>query len=169
MTPDRIFLWSHDTQIVKVVLPKLAGEIKMASTKRSFQAEVSKLLNIVAHSLYSEREVFLRELISNAADACDKLRYLALTDDTLVSGDTNFSIKISVDHKNKTDFHNYVNSKVYFHPFNMYICRSKDMLNTYYKTLFAWLEKCEIYFSEKNLHGYDLTRIYAFLAERFTS
>ena len=49
----------------------------MASTKRSFQAEVSKLLNIVAHSLYSEREVFLRELISNAADACDKLRYLA--------------------------------------------------------------------------------------------
>ena len=74
----------------------------MASTKRSFQAEVSKLLNIVAHSLYSEREVFLRELISNAADACDKLRYLALTDDTLVSGDTNFSIKISVDQKNKT-------------------------------------------------------------------
>ena len=46
----------------------------MASKKRSFQAEVSKLLNIVAHSLYSEREVFLRELISNAADACDKLR-----------------------------------------------------------------------------------------------
>ena len=74
----------------------------MASTKRSFQAEVSKLLNIVAHSLYSEREVFLRELISNAADACDKLRYLALTDDTLVSGDTNFSIKISVDQKDKT-------------------------------------------------------------------
>ena len=73
MTPDQIFLWSHDTQIVKIVLPKLAGEIKMASTKRSFQAEVSKLLNIVAHSLYSEREVFLRELISNAADACDKL------------------------------------------------------------------------------------------------
>ena len=74
----------------------------MASTKRSFQAEVSKLLNIVAHSLYSEREVFLRELISNAADACDKLRYLALTDDTLVSGDTNFNIKISVNQKGKT-------------------------------------------------------------------
>ena len=74
----------------------------MTSTKRSFQAEVSKLLNIVAHSLYSEREVFLRELISNAADACDKLRYLALTDDTLVSGDTNFNIKISVNQKDKT-------------------------------------------------------------------
>ena len=74
-----------------------------------------------------------------------------------------------LDDENKTDFRNYVNSKVYFHPFNMYICRSKDMLNTYYKTLFTWLEKCETYFSEKNLQGYDLTRIYAFLAERFTS
>jgi Molecular chaperone, HSP90 family len=74
----------------------------MASKKRSFQAEVSKLLNIVAHSLYSEREVFLRELISNAADACDKLRYLALTDDKLVSGDNSFKIKISVDPKGKT-------------------------------------------------------------------
>ena len=74
----------------------------MASKKRSFQAEVSKLLNIVANSLYSELEVFLRELISNAADACDKLRYLALTDNKLVSGDNSFKIKISVDQKGKT-------------------------------------------------------------------
>ena len=62
-----------------VVMNILQGNYNMSANKRSFQAEVSKLLNIVAHSLYSEREVFLRELISNAADACDKLRYLALT------------------------------------------------------------------------------------------
>ena len=74
-----------------------------------------------------------------------------------------------LDEKNKKDFYNYVNSKVYFHPFNMYICQSKDMLDEYYQILFNWLEKCETFFSEKNLHGYDLTRIYAFLAERFTS
>ncbi len=48
-------------------------------TKMEFQAEVSRLLDIVAHSLYSDREIFLRELISNASDACDRLRYAALT------------------------------------------------------------------------------------------
>ena len=74
----------------------------MSANKRSFQAEVSKLLNIVAHSLYSEREVFLRELISNAADACDKLRYLALTDEKLVSGDNEFKVKITADKNDKT-------------------------------------------------------------------
>ena len=74
----------------------------MSVNKRSFQAEVSKLLNIVAHSLYSEREVFLRELISNAADACDKLRYLALTDEKLVSGDNEFKVKIATNKKAKT-------------------------------------------------------------------
>jgi len=74
----------------------------MAAEKRSFQAEVSKLLHIVANSLYSEREVFLRELISNAADACDKLRYLALTEPDLVAGDPDFKIRLSVDAEAKT-------------------------------------------------------------------
>ena len=62
---------------------------------RSFQAEVSKLLHIVANSLYSEREVFLRELVSNSADACDRLRYLSLTDPELVRGDPEFSIRLA--------------------------------------------------------------------------
>ncbi|HYD99251.1 MAG TPA: molecular chaperone HtpG [Alphaproteobacteria bacterium] len=51
----------------------------MTAERHAFQAEVSRLLDIVAHSLYSEKEVFLRELVSNASDACDRLRYLALT------------------------------------------------------------------------------------------
>ena len=47
----------------------------MSEERHGFQAEVSRLLDIVAHSLYSEKEIFLRELISNASDACDRLRY----------------------------------------------------------------------------------------------
>ena len=74
-----------------------------------------------------------------------------------------------LDNENREDFYNYVNTKVYFHPFNMYMCKSKKMINDYYQTLFMWLEKCETFFSQKNLKGYDLIRIYAFLAERFTS
>ena len=67
----------------------------------TFQAEVGQLLDIVANSLYSEKEVFLRELISNASDACDKLRYEALTDPQVVEGDSDFQIKLSLDKPNK--------------------------------------------------------------------
>lgn len=68
----------------------------------SFQTEVGRLLDIVAGSLYSNREIFLRELVSNASDACDRLRYLALTAPSLVEGDQQFRIEISVDAKAKT-------------------------------------------------------------------
>ncbi len=69
----------------------------MSEEKLSFQAEVAKLLDIVAHSLYSEKEVFLRELISNASDACDRLRYEALTRPELLEGDGSFRILLSLD------------------------------------------------------------------------
>ncbi|HVB17676.1 MAG TPA: molecular chaperone HtpG [Stellaceae bacterium] len=62
---------------------------------RSFQAEVSRLLEIVAHSLYSEKEIFLRELISNASDACDRLRYAALTEPALAEGDAGYRVVLT--------------------------------------------------------------------------
>ncbi len=70
--------------------------------KHEFQAEVSRLLEIVAHSLYSERQVFLRELISNASDACDKLRFLAQQDAALAGDDTDFAVLLTADESGKT-------------------------------------------------------------------
>ena len=76
-----------------------AGE---SAETHTFQAEVARLLDIVAHSLYSDKEIFLRELVSNASDACDKLRYEALTDPSLLDGDGDLNIAISTDAKART-------------------------------------------------------------------
>ena len=62
-----------------------------------FQTEVQKLLDLMIHSLYSNKEIFLRELISNAADAADKLRFEALSDDALYEGDGELKVRISFD------------------------------------------------------------------------
>ncbi len=72
------------------------------SEERPFQAEVTKLLHLMVHSVYSEREVFLRELISNAADACDRLRYEAISKPELLAGDATLAITIEADKSAKT-------------------------------------------------------------------
>jgi molecular chaperone HtpG len=74
----------------------------MTQETRTFQAEVSRLLDIVAHSLYSEKEIFLRELISNASDACDRLRYAAITEPNLSEGDANYRVVLTPVKSSKT-------------------------------------------------------------------
>ncbi len=69
----------------------------MSEEKMQFGTDVSRLLDIVANALYTNRDVFLRELISNAADACDKLRYESLQNPRLVNGDPDFKITIAKD------------------------------------------------------------------------
>ncbi|HLP43416.1 MAG TPA: ATP-binding protein, partial [Fibrobacteria bacterium] len=76
----------------------------MSSTlqeKMEFQAEVKQLLHLMIHSLYSHKEIFLRELISNASDAIDKARYQSLTDVEVLGEDKTFRIKVSVDKDRK--------------------------------------------------------------------
>lgn len=67
-----------------------------------FQAEINQLLHLVTHSLYNNKEVFLRELISNASDALDKLRFLALSKNDLYDNDPNLKIYIKIDKEGKT-------------------------------------------------------------------
>src|SRR3954465_14606228 len=71
----------------------------MASPRQTlgFQAEVKQLLDLMIHSLYSNKEICLRELISNASDAADKLRFAALADNSLYEGDSGLKIRIAVD------------------------------------------------------------------------
>jgi len=69
----------------------------MTDQTMQFQAEVTRLLHIVTHALYSQKEIFLRELISNASDACDKLRFAAQTEDGLWAGDTDLKVVLTPD------------------------------------------------------------------------
>ncbi|AOV97545.1 molecular chaperone HtpG [Edwardsiella hoshinae] len=69
---------------------------------RGFQSEVKQLLHLMIHSLYSNKEIFLRELISNASDAADKLRFRALSNPDLYQGDGELRVRISVDRDNRT-------------------------------------------------------------------
>ena len=85
-----------DTQMAQGADSAPAGET------RSFQADVSRLLDLMVHSIYSERDVFLRELISNAADACEKLRYEAIAAPDLTADGEGFAIKVVIDKDAKT-------------------------------------------------------------------
>ena len=74
----------------------------MSVQTHAFQAEVAQLLHLVTHSLYSNKEIFLRELISNASDACDKLRFEALHQADLYEDTPDLAVRISFDQEAKT-------------------------------------------------------------------
>jgi molecular chaperone HtpG len=80
------------------------SDATVTATKETlgFQTEVKQLLQLMIHSLYSNREIFLRELISNASDACDKLRFEALHNAALFEGDSDFKIRVAFDPAAKT-------------------------------------------------------------------
>lgn len=74
----------------------------MTQETKKFDAEIGKVLNLMIHSLYTNKEIFLRELISNASDACDKLRYLSQTDEKLLGGEADLNITVAIDKDART-------------------------------------------------------------------
>ena len=80
----------------------MSNENKPEPKKHSFEAEVAQLLHLVTHSLYSNSDIFVRELVSNASDACDKLRFEANQNDALYEGDSELRIRIDIDKDAKT-------------------------------------------------------------------
>ena len=91
-------MWVSPNHIQKTI------EVKMAQDKKimGFQAEVKQLLQLMIHSLYSNKEIFLRELISNASDAADKLRFEAINNDALYGNDHELKIRVSFDKAART-------------------------------------------------------------------
>jgi len=85
--------WSARRRLDEAVFVIIGRDV---STHR-FQAEVSRLLHLVIHSLYSNKEIFLRELVSNASDALDKLRFRSLTDASALGGDSTLEIRVAID------------------------------------------------------------------------
>ena len=75
----------------------MSADAAHQAAKHGFQTEVARLLHLMVHSVYTEKDVFLRELISNASDACDKLRYEAIADPDLLAGDARLAIRIEAD------------------------------------------------------------------------
>ena len=74
----------------------------MATEKKEFKTEVQQLLDLVIHSLYSNKDIFLRELISNGSDAIDRLRFGALSNKDLIKDNPEFRIKLFIDNEAKT-------------------------------------------------------------------
>ena len=75
----------------------MSSDAPAAGGQHPFQAEVSRLLHLMVHSVYTEKDIFLRELISNASDACDKLRYEAIASPELMADDQRLAIRLSID------------------------------------------------------------------------
>jgi len=123
------------------------------------QFRFSKFMKHNLKTMLQSPELFINEKLRNIKFHFD-----------MMHGQGNLDKAISVlDKKEQEDFRQFVNKEISFNPFNMFICRNKNILFKYYESVFPWLNRCERLFGFKNLHGYGLQRLYGFLAERYMS
>merc|ERR1719495_2318086 len=87
---------------VKALTEEELSALDKDAKKFEFQAEVTRLMEIIIHSLYTQRDIFLRELISNAGDAIDKIRYRSLLDKEILGDTTELEIKLRADEESNT-------------------------------------------------------------------
>src|SRR3954466_9259830 len=80
-------------------MPAVAEDTHAAPQRMEFKTELKQLLDLIIHSLYTKKEIFVRELVSNAADAIDKLRFEGLKNPDLLEGDTDWKIRLIPDEK----------------------------------------------------------------------
>ena len=127
-----------------------------------FSVENYKISKIMKNHLF--------EFLKSPSKLIDKKKRSLKFHFDLFHGKGNLDTAIDLlDEKNKNDFRFFMNNQTSFNPHNMFICKSKNILNNYYSSVFFLLEKCEKKFGFDNLNGYGLKRIYGFLAERFLS
>jgi len=93
---------ADEVKVASTFTAEEQATIDASSETHAFEAEVSRLMDIIIHSLYSNRDIFLRELISNAADATDKIRFIGLTDHDALGDDEELDIRIELDSEAKT-------------------------------------------------------------------
>ena len=135
--------------------------------------ELEKIINLLTAKKYEEVISKVKPLVKKFPN--DYIFYNALGMALMNLGQFEASLKTLdkaiklLDKENQNDFNDFVNTKISFNPHNMFICKSKKILNDYYATVFPWLKRCEKEFGFKKLDKWSEIRIYAFLAERFMS
>jgi len=112
----------------------------------------------------------LKTMLANPSLVFDKSKRTIKFHFDMMHGHGNLDKAIELlNKKDRSDFKEFVNTEVSFNPHNMFICKNKEILFSYYESLFPWLINCEKIFGFKDLQGFRLKRIYGFLAERYMS
>ncbi|MBL6857611.1 MAG: DUF4422 domain-containing protein [Pelagibacteraceae bacterium] len=152
-------------------------EILNNSVLKEIPSDLNKYNSIIGENLFVNQLRFskfvkhnLKTIIREPSLLFNKNKRTIKFHFDMMHGNGNLDKAIQIlNTKDRNDFNDFVNTEVSFNPHNMFICKNKDILYSYYESLFPWLHECEKIFGFKDLKGFGLQRIYGFLAERYMS